>query len=336
MIPATTKAHREAVTMSHMTRRVFTASLLASPAAAWAQQWPTAQVTLVVPFPPGGSVDAISRMLQPGLEKALGATVVVENKPGASGSIATAQVAKAAPDGATWLVVFDTHGVNPALQPLPYDTEKDFEPVLLIGTAPYLVATKPDKPYASLADVVAAAKDKPGTISYGSVGTGSLGHLAMVLLAKKAGITINHVAYRGGGPAVNDAVGGHIDLVVGSVALLTPQVQGGTLRPVVQTGKTRVPALSSVPTVAESGFAGVEASAWWGVFAPKGTPAPLVERMRAALVAYIKEEAISRQLTGSQQITLDLGGPDVLRPFLAEQIKVWGSVVRENNIKAGN
>ena len=322
--------------MPHLNRRVFVAGMLAGPAAAWAQEWPTRQITLVVPFPPGGSVDAISRLLQPGLEKALGATVVVENKPGASGSIATAQVAKAAPDGGTWLMVFDTHAVNPALQALPYDTEKDFEPVLLIGTAPYLLATKPDKPYKSLADVVALAKEKPGTISYGSVGTGSLGHLAMVLLAKEAGIDINHVAYRGGGPAVNDAVGGHIDLVIGSVALLTPQVQGGTLRPVVQTGQTRVPALSAVPTVGESGFAGVEASAWWGVFAPKGTPAPVTDRFRAALVAYLKEERVTKQLTESQQITLSLGGPDVLRPFLAEQISIWGGVVRDNNIKAAN
>jgi tripartite-type tricarboxylate transporter receptor subunit TctC len=321
--------------MPCMNRRVFVAGMLASPAA-WAQEWPTRQIALVVPFPPGGSVDAISRLMQPGLEKALGTTVIVENKPGASGSIATAQVAKAAPDGGTWLVVFDTHAVNPALQTLSYDTEKDFEPVLLIGTAPYLVATRPDKPYQSLADVVAAAKAKPGTISYGSVGTGSLGHLAMVLLAKKAGITINHVAYRGGGPAVNDALGGHIDLVIGSVALLTPQVQGGTLRPVVQTGKTRVPALSAVPTVGESGFAGVEASAWWGVFAPKGTPVQVTDRFRTALVAYLKEEKVTKQLTESQQITLSLGGPEVLRPFLAEQISIWGSVVRENNIKAAN
>jgi tripartite-type tricarboxylate transporter receptor subunit TctC len=322
--------------MPHLTRRVFTVSLLASPAAAWAQQWPTNQITIVVPFPPGGSVDAISRLLQPGLEKALGVTVVVENKPGASGSIATAQVVKAPPDGGTLLTVFDTHAVNPALQPLPYDTEKDLEPVLLIGTAPYLVATKPDKPYKTLADIVAAAKEKPGTISYGSVGTGSLGHLAMVLLAKKAGITINHVAYRGGGPAVNDALGGHIDLVVGSVALLTPQVKGGTLRPVVQTGKTRVAALADVPTMGESGFPGVEASAWWGIFAPKGTPAQLTERIRAALVAYIKEDNVTKQLAETQQITLTLGGADALRTFLAEQIKIWGDVVRENDIKTGN
>jgi len=158
--------------------------------------------------------------------------------------------------------------------------------------------------------VVAAAKDKPGSISYGSVGAGSLGHLAMVLLAKKAGgLVINHVAYRGGGPAVNDAVGGHIDLVIGSVALLTPQVQGGTLRPIVQTGKTRVSALPNVPTVGESGFGGVEASAWWGVFAPKGTPAQVMDRFRAALVGAIQDEKVAKQMTEGQQITLSLGGP---------------------------
>jgi tripartite-type tricarboxylate transporter receptor subunit TctC len=189
--------------MSRISRRAFVASVLASPAVAWAQEWPTKQITMVVPFPPGGSV-------------------------------------------------------------------------------------------------------------------------------------INHVAYRGGGPAVNDAVGGHIDLVIGSVALQTPQVQGGTLRPIVQTGKTRLSALPNVPTVGESGFAGVEASAWWGVFAPKGTPAQVMDRFRAALVGAIQDEKVAKQMTDAQQITLRLGGPDVLRPFLAEQIRIWGDVVRENNIKAAN
>lgn len=322
--------------MPHLSRRTFVASLLASPALAWAQEWPTRQITIVVPFPPGGSVDTMTRLVQAGLQQALGATIIIENKAGAQGSIGAAQVAKAQPDGATWLFVFDTHAVNPSLQNLSFDTEKDLEPVLLIGTAPHILACHPSRPFKSLGDVIATAKEKPGAISYASIGTGSLGHLTMVQLTKRAGITLTHVAYRGGGPAMNDAIAGHVDLLIGSTALVNPQVQAGGLRPLVQTGKTRQPALADLPTAIESGFPGFESNAWWGVFAPKGTPAALIDRFRVALVAQMKEERVAKQLTETQQINLALGGPDVLRPFLAEQMKLWGDVVRENGIKAGN
>ena len=244
--------------------------MLASPAAAWAQEWPTRQLTIVVPFPAGGSVDVIARLVQPGLQQALGCTVVIENKAGAQGSIGTAFAAKAAPDGGTWVFVFDTHAVNPALQNLPFDTEKDFAPVLLIGTAPHILACHPSRPFQSFADLVAAAKEKPGAISFASIGVGSLGHLTMILLGKRAGISLTHVAYRGGAPAMNDAIGGHVDLIVGSTALVNPQVQSGNLRPLLQTGNVRQPALAAVPTAMESGFDGLASNAWWGGFAPAG------------------------------------------------------------------
>jgi tripartite-type tricarboxylate transporter receptor subunit TctC len=318
-------------------RRAFVAALmLLAPAVSWAQEWPTRQLTIVVPFPSGGSVDTMTRLVQPGLSQALGATIIIENKAGAQGSIGAAQVAKAQPDGGTWLFVFDTHAVNPFLQNLPFDTEKDLEPVLLIGTAPHILATHPSRPFKSLPDVIAAAKEKPGTISYASIGTGSVGHLTMTLLAKRAGIQLTHVAYRGGGPAMNDAIAGHVDLIIGSTALVNPQVQSGGLRALVQTGKTRQPALADLPTTIEAGFPGFEANAWWGVFAPKGTPAVLIDRFRTALVAQMKEERVAKQLTETQQISLVLGGPEALRPFLVEQMKLWGDVVRENGIKAGN
>jgi tripartite-type tricarboxylate transporter receptor subunit TctC len=323
--------------MTPWTRRALLVALaLLASAVAWAQEWPTRQLTIVVPFPPGGSVDTMTRLVQPGLSQALGATIIIENKAGAQGSIGAAQVAKAQPDGGTWLIVFDTHAVNPSLQNLPFDTEKDLDPVLLIGTAPHILATHPSRPFKSLADVIAAAKEKPGAVTYASIGTGSVGHLTMTLLAKRAGIQLNHVAYRGGGPAMNDAIAGHVDLIIGSTALVNPQVQSGGLRALVQTGKTRQPALAELPTTIEAGFPGFESNAWWGVFAPKGTPAALIDRFRTALVAQMKEERVAKQLVETQQITLTLSGPDVLRAFLAEQMKLWGDVVRENGIKAAN
>ena len=287
-----------------------------------------------MPFPAGGSVDAVARLAQAGLQQRLGVSVVVENRSGASGSTGTTIVAKAPPDGNTWLVTFDNHAVNPVLLPnFPFDNQKDLEPVSLIGTAPYMVATHPAKPYKSLADVIAAAKKTPGKISYGSVGSGSIGHLAMVLLSKQAGIQLTHVPYRGGAPAVNDALAGHIDMVNGSVALLTPQVAAGRLRPLWQHGAQRLPAHATVPTVGEAGFAAAQANAWWGVYAPAKTPKEVIDRFRTALVESLREEKPTRMLTESQQMSLLLTRPEDLRKFELEQTRIWGGVVRENSIK---
>ena len=203
---------------------------------------------------------------KPGLQQRLGVSVVVENRSGASGSTGSAIVAKSPPDGNTWLIMFDNHAVNPVLLPnYPFDNQKDLEPVTLVGTAPYMVATNPAKPYKSLADVIAAAKKAPGKISYGSVGSGSIGHLAMVLLSKQAGIELTHVPYRGGAPAVNDALAGHIDLVNGSAALMTPHSRG---RPAASGVATRRQAAcrASRPCrrSAKADFPAREANAWWG------------------------------------------------------------------------
>src|SRR5471030_2074107 len=231
---------------------------LAAPFVARAQSaWPPSTIRMVVAYPPGGSTDAIMRLVQAPLQDKLGTTIIIENRAGASGSVGTGYVAKSPPDGNTWLAVFDNHAANPFVLPsLPYDSDKDLDPVLLIGTAPYLIATSTSKPYKTLADVIAAAKAKPGSVSYGSVGNGSVGHLAMALLAQRAGVTLVHVPYRGGGPAMTDALGGHVDLLAGSTALSMPQVNSGGLRAIAQTGKERNPFLASVPTVAESGFPG--------------------------------------------------------------------------------
>lgn len=320
--------------MTKLTRRTVVAGAVLAPFAARAQTWPSGPIRIIVPFPAGGSVDAVARLAQPGLQKRLGVTIVIENRSGAGGSTGSALVAKAPPDGNTWLLVFDNHGVNPVLLPnYPFDNQKDLAPVTLIGTAPYLVATHPAKPYKTLADVIAAAKKTPGKISYASVGSGSIGHLAMALLAKQAGIDLTHVPYRGGAPAVNDAVAGHVDLINGSAALLTPHVAAGRLRPVFQTGAKRLAGHPTVATVGEAGFPGAQANAWWGAYAPAKTPKPIIDRFRTALIESLREDKPTKMLTQSQQMNLLLTGPEELRKFELEQTRIWGAVVRENGIK---
>jgi len=228
--------------------------------------------------------------------------------------------------------VFDTHAVNPFLQNLSFDTDKDLEPVLLIGTAPNVVAAHPGHPFKTFAEVIAAAKAKPDTVTYGSVGSGSLGHLTMVLLSQRAGVKMVHVPYRGGGPLMNDALAGHVDLAIGSAALVTPQVSGGKLRGLAQTGATRIPGLPDVPTVIESGFPGFESYAWWGSFTAGHTPRAIVDRFSNALAETLREPAIKSRIE-AMQITMQIGDPDVQRKFLADQMKLWGPVVKEHNIK---
>ncbi len=325
--------------MRTLTRRSILFGAMAAPFAAHAQGnaqgWPAGTIRIVVPYPPAGSTDVMARLVQAELQQRLGATVIIENRPGASGSVGTAAVAKSPPDGNSWLIVFDNHAANPFVLPnLPYDTEKDLDPVLFVGTAPYVISTHPQKPFKTLSDVIATAKAKPDAVSYASVGSGSIGHLAMVLLSKQAGVRLVHVPYRGGGPAMNDAVAGHVDLLVGSTALSIPQIQAGGIKAVVQTGKARTAALSEVPTVSESGYPGFEAYAWWGVFAPAGTPKPIVSRFANELAACLREPRVAKQLTETQQVSLALSGPEDLRKFLGEQMRVWGAVAREHDIKS--
>jgi len=328
--------------MKAVSRRIILAApSLLLPAVAQAQggaaeaSWPTGPLRIVVPFAPGGSTDAVARLAAPGLQKALGVQVVVENRGGGAGSLGTDVVAKARPDGQAWLLTFDSHAVMPALVPrLPFDLKGDLDPVTLIGGAPYVAACRPDKPFRDLAGVVAAAKARPGGVSFATPGNGTIGHLVMVQLANRAGVQLQHLPYRGGGPAVNDAVAGHVDLVVGSAALVAPQIAGGTLRAVAQFGPQRLPALSDVPTAGESGFPGLLAEAWWGVFAPAHTPHAVIARFHAALSAAFREERVAQQVTEGQQARLVLDGPAEFARFLDTQIETWGRVVRENEIRA--
>jgi len=325
--------------MAMLTRRSLVLAASAAPFIAKAQTntpaWPAGTIRIVVPYPPGGSTDVIARMVQPGLQQRLGTTVVVENKPGASGAVGTDLIAKSQPDGSNWLFAFDNHAVNPFILPkLPFDTEKDLAPVFWVGTAPYVLCTQAQKPYRTLADVVAAAKARPGQINYASVGTGSIGHLAMVLLAKRAGIDLIHVPYRGGGPAMNDLLAGHVELLISSIALAMPQIEPGAVRAIAQMGRERAAALLSVPTLIESGFPGLVANAWWGFFTAAGTPRPIVDRFGAEVASVLREDRITKQLTQSQQVNFVLGGPNELGKFVGDQMQTWGAVVRDNGITA--
>jgi tripartite-type tricarboxylate transporter receptor subunit TctC len=309
------------------------AAPLAAPLAAQAQTWPSGSIKFLVPFPPGGSTDALARLVQVGMQQRLGASIVIENRGGASGSAGTAMVAKSPPDGSTFLFVFDTHSVNPYLMNLPFDNDKDLDPVMLVATAPYLLAVNTKHEFKTLADVVSAAKQKPEGLSYASVGSGSIGHLFMVLLQKKTGMKMTHVPYRGGGPAMNDALGGHVDFIIGSVALVTPQLGSGKLRPIVQTGEKRIAALPEIPTVMESGVNDLTGYTWWGVFAPAGTPKDIIARVNKELVNTIREERVTKTLVEGQQMTLVLSAPEELAKFSTAQGKLWGPVVKENDIK---
>lgn len=320
--------------MEKITRRTMLAASAAFAVAPPLRAQPST-TTLVVPFPPGGSTDALARQLQPGLQAALGHNVIVENKSGAAGSIGAYQVAKSPPDGSSFLVTFDSHAVIPAiLEKPPLNVETDLVPVFLVGTAPYVIAANADKPYKTFADVIKACKEKPGSVRYASVGIGTLGHLAMTVLGKKAGVEITHVPYRGGGPAMNDVLGGHVDLIAGSAALITPQLGSNRIRAIMQLGRQRLPSLPDTPTAIESGFPDFETLAWWGIFAPKGTPANVIATVEKAVRQTLSEPAMAAKLHDSQQMTLVLKGAKEFEVFFTQQVKFWGQVVRENNIKA--
>jgi len=312
---------------------IATVSLLALPPA-FAQAWPTRQpIKLVAVFPPGGSVDQVARILAQPLAAQLGANIIVENKGGASGSIGAAAVAAAPADGYTFAVVFDTFGVNPALIPgLPYDSRKDLTPIVLIGTSPMVLATYAGSEYKTFADVVAAAKAKKN-VSYGSIGSGSLGHLAMALLGKNGQIEWQHIPYKGGGPLMTDAVAGHVPLSIGSVFVTKPHIDSKRLRPLAVTTSKRSPDLPDVPTIAESGFAGFDAPAWWAILAPARTPPDILKRMNEEINKALRNPEIAKKLD-AQGIDVVGGTSDSARVFIERQMDIWSKVVKDNGIKA--
>ena len=304
-------------------------SLLAS-----AQDWPARPVKLVVPVPTGGGLDPFARALAAKLGDTFRQQFVVENRPGASGSMGTAFVAKSAPDGYHFIFVFDTHAVNPALiARMPFDTVKDLAPVMVIGTSPLLIAANPAKPYRNFTDVITTAKAQPDAINIGSTGSGSLGHLALLQLARD-GVRLTHVPYKGGGPLVQDLVGGQIDLGIAGVPNMLAHVRNRLIRPLAVTSEKRSPALPEVPTLGELGINGESAYTWWGLLAPAGTPAPILEKMHTGMSRALELPDIKRMLNETLAMDTVASSPEAMQQFVAREMATWAKVVRDNNIKS--
>jgi tripartite-type tricarboxylate transporter receptor subunit TctC len=313
--------------------RFLLLALLALPV--HAQEWPTKVVKFVSPYPPGGSVDPLARLFAAKLTDSLKQQFIVENRTGASGIIGTEYVAKSAPDGYTFVFIFDTHSVHKALNPnLPFDPIKDFSPVMLVGTAPMAITTAAGKPYKSFADVLAAAKANPDKLTIGNVGNGSLGHLATILLNQAAGIHLVPVPYKGGGPLSADVMGGQVDFAMASTAAQAQHVRGGRMRALVLTGEKRSHTMPDVPTLGELGIKWEPAYAFWGILAPAGTPKPIIDKLVAELNRIIKAPDVQKTLTETLGMDVVALSPEATGKFLSEATQRWGKVVKDNNIRA--
>jgi tripartite-type tricarboxylate transporter receptor subunit TctC len=300
---------------------------------AHAQTYPTRPIRLVVPFGAGGGTDNLARIIEPLVSRALGAPIVIENRPGGGSTIGMDQVAKSAPDGYTLVMVDSSIAVNPSLKPLPYDTLKDFAPVSLLATAPVILMAHPKVAAKTLAEFVALAKAQPGKFNYASGGNGASTHLGGELLKLVAGIDIVHVPYKGTGPAMNDLIGGHVDVMFSGISSARPYIDAGTLRALAVTGEQRNPATPDVPTFAEAGLPGVTASTYWGVLAPKDTPKEIVDTVSAAFAQAMRDPEIVERLAQLGYLPI-AGGPAGYAENLRSEIEKWGKVVRAANVKA--
>jgi tripartite-type tricarboxylate transporter receptor subunit TctC len=242
-------------------------------------------------------------------------------------------VVQAPADGYTFAVVFDTFGVNPSLTPsMPFDSKKDLTPMVVVGTSPMVLATHAGSEYKTFAEVVAAAKAKKN-VSFGTIGNGSLGHLAMALLGKDANVEWTHIPYKGGGPLMSDAVAGHVPLSIASIFVTKPHIDSGRMRPLAVTTSKRSPDLPNVPTIAENGYAGFEAPAWWAFLASSKTPPEIIKRMNEELNKVLKNPEVAKKLD-AQGIDIMGGSPEQARSFIEKQMVIWAKVVKDNDIKA--
>jgi len=316
-----------------ISRFLIAITILGAASVASAQEWPTKPVKFVSPYPPGGSVDPLARLFAAKLSASLKQQFIVENRTGASGIIGTDYVAKSAPDGYTFVFIFDTHAVHQALNPnLPFDPVKDFAPVMIVGTAPMAITTGAMKPYRTFADVIAAAKAKPDTVTLGNVGNGSLAHLTTIVLNQAAGIHLVPVPYKGGGPLSTDLMGGQVELGMASTAAQAQHVRGGKMRALVLTGDKRSHTMPDVPTLREQGI-GVVAHAWWGILAPAGTPRPIIDKLLSELNKALNLPDVKKMLGETLGMDVVALGPEATQKWIVEQIARWGKVVRENNIR---
>jgi tripartite-type tricarboxylate transporter receptor subunit TctC len=301
-------------------------------AVAESSPYPSKNIRLIVPFPAGGLVDAVARLMQPAIEKALGRSLIIDNRPAASGTLGTQAVARADADGYTLLLASSTHTVAPATSTnIPYDIAHDFAPVVLVAQTPSLFVVSPKLPATTLAEFIALAKSAPNTISYASPGTASQGHLVSLLFAKRAGIEMVHVPYRGGAPALMGIIGGEVQFGVLSKQITIPQIRAGNLRALATGGRKREEGLLEVPTLSESGFVGFEATQWVGLLAPARTAPAIVERLNTAFNRALQDPEMVAKLA-TQGMTPAGGTPDDFARLISAELKQWTEVARQANV----
>jgi tripartite-type tricarboxylate transporter receptor subunit TctC len=322
--------------MQKLIMRLMTAAALclALAAGAAAADYPDRPIRLIIPFPPGGSNDVVGRLIAKTLSEKIGQQVFVDNRGGAGGLIGTEALAKSTPDGYTLGIVSIAHAVNPALHdPLPYDPLKSFEPISILATGPNVLVVNPDLPVHSVKELIALAKQKPGELNYASAGIGSFQHLGGELFKLEANVNIVHVPYKGGGPAMQDVVAGHVKIMFSSLIQTTPLIKAGRLRPLGVGGTKRSAVLPDVPTIAEAGLPGYAANNWWGIFAPAGTPKPIVEKLYKDIQLALQSPEMLKEfdIEGAAPVTMTSAE---FADFVKAEIDKWAKVVKAGNIKA--
>ncbi|PZW38918.1 tripartite-type tricarboxylate transporter receptor subunit TctC [Humitalea rosea] len=314
----------------------LTATGLAAPGIVMGQgAWPDRPIRLIVPWPPGGSTDTIARIFQARLSEVLGRAVVIDNRGGASGAIGAQEAARSAPDGYTWMLAYDNEATNQTVMRLPYRALEAFAPVSLVATGPLAMVAHYSTPYRSFQDVIDAAKRAPDTIPYATSGVGGLAHVSTTLLQQQGGFGLVHVPYRGGGPAVSDAVGGQVPLFMSNVVIISQHIRAGTLRPLGVTTLEETRHVPGTKSFAQQGFPAFAAPTWWAFLGRAGTPAPIVERMHAALTQVLAEPEVRSRIE-EQGADVVASTPEACGTFLAAEIERWGQVIRSANITAAS
>ena len=297
-----------------------------------ADAYPSKPVRLVIPFPPGGSNDIVGRLIGAKLTERLGKQVIVDNRGGAGGVIGSEQVAKSEPDGYTLLIVSAAYAFNPSLYKLPFDLEKSFVPVAKLGSGPNSLVVHPGVPATSVKELIALAKKEPGKLVCASAGVGSFQHLGSELFRMMAGIDVMIVQFKGGGPAMIDQLGGHSQISLGSLIQTLPHIQSGKFRVLGTGGSKRSTILPNVPTIAEAGVPGYEATNWWGILAPAGTPQAVIDRLSKELSVILTSEDTKKMFL-NEGAEVDHLAPAEFGQFISAEIAKWGRVVKEANIK---
>jgi len=308
-------------------------ALILPPSPSWSQAYPTRPITVVVPFPAGGSADTLARIIGARLSEKLGQPLVVDNKPGVGGNLGTDIVAKAAPDGHTLLLAPSSIAITPHLYShLTYDPIKDFSPITLIGNIPMVVVVNPEFPAKTIAELIAMAKAKPGEIAYASAGNGTTNHLAVEQFKQVTDINLLHVPYRGNPLAVVDVIGGRVPVFFDFVLTALPHVREGKVRALATTGTKRAPVMPDVPTVIEAGVAGFDAGTWFGVYAPARTPKEIVEKLNSEILAALAIPAVKERLEGLG-VDIIAKGPEALAAITSSDLVKWGPIVKKAGIK---